>query len=403
MVRVLQDLQDEPRFDIMETLWEGVWKAIEDPTPDIQALGLRYINRWKWENLTRVLQLDGLGRVKDHILHCSNPPNFQLSLLLTYGWMAAEWKRPDWPSYNGVLRSLILLEHQGTEAFPDQKKKVGLTLQGLWFPEAFEELLRRSTADSAENAGAMETWSVLGPRAGNFLLEKALAADEGPGANTPVFGILERLEFAGQDVLLAALGTTGKPARLEGILKLFEHLIMTRGVAGRIRGVWDALSAAERETALEVAARWRRREFRDVALQRIASSSPTEALHALRLFPALAQEGDTRELLQIAEARDFDGRSTKDVFLVETCVALGRLTEAFAITELEEWVQAKGILDRLRDKSDVVKRAALQALGQYKSQQVRLFLERYSEHGDRDLRKDALEALHSVTERLSEG
>jgi HEAT repeat protein len=81
---------------------------------------------------------------------------------------------------------------------------------------------------------------------------------------------------------------------------------------------------------------------------------------------------------------------------------LGRLTEPMVVPVLEEWVHPKGILDRLRDKSDAVKRAALQALGQYKSQQVRLFLEHCAEHLDKDLRKDALEALRSVTERLSE-
>jgi hypothetical protein len=402
VARVIQKLQEEPRLDLVKPLWEGIWRAVQSPEADIQTLGLRDLNRWKWENIPRPQQIDGLTHLKDYLIECKNPVPFQLALLLTYGWMSEEWKKPDWFVFNGVLRSLVFLEGIPKEAFPDQKNKTRLMLQGLIYSETYEELLRRSIRKDSDSLGAMETWSALGSKAANFLIEKILSGTSEESVVNTVYGILERLEFAGRDVLLNYLGAGKKPARFDAYLRLFDRLIMNRGVAERLRKMWDEMTTAEGDVILTAAAKWRRREFRDVALNRIATSGYEEALQALRLFPAFSQEGDSRDLIQTVENRDFKGKNEKDAFYIELCDSLGRLMESVSITVLEDWVQPKGFLDKLSEKSDSVKRAALQALGEYHSQQVRTFLEHYAEHGDKDLRLIAASALRSMAERLTE-
>jgi hypothetical protein len=402
VVRVIQKLQEEPQLDLLNPLWEGIWLAVKNPEADIQALGLRYLNRLKWENIPRDLQIDGLIHLKDYLVECINPVPFQLALLLTYGWMSEEWKQPDWSAFNGVLRSLVLLERIPKEKFPDQKNKTRLTFQGLFYAETYEELLRRFMKKDVNSSGAMETWSALGSKAANYLLEKILSGTSEEAVVNAVYGILERLEFSGQDVLLNYLGSGNKPARFEAYLHLFERLIMNRGVAGRLQEMWGTLTIAEGEIILEAAAKWRRKEFRNVALRRITEAEAAEGLHALQLFPSFSQEGDSRELIQAVENRNFKGKNEKDAFYIELCNSLGRLMESVSITVLEDWVQSKGLLDKLSEKNDSVKRAALQALGQYHSQQVRTFLEHYAEHGDKDLRPIAISALRSMAERLPE-
>jgi hypothetical protein len=166
--------------------------------------------------------------------------------------------------------------------------------------------------------------------------------------------------------------------------------------------MWDEMTTAEGDVILTSAAKWRRKEFRDVALSRIATAGHEEALLALHLFPAFSQEGDSRDLIQTVENRGFKGKNEKDAFYIELCNSLGRLMESVSITVLEDWVQPKGFLDKLNEKNDQVKQAALQALGEYHSQQVRTFLEHYVEHGDKDLRPMAASALRSMAERLTE-
>lgn len=396
------EFQDCPRENLYPSLWGGIWGVIQDPDPEIQVLGLRHLNRWKWEFLPREYQLDGFKRLARYLSNCRTAAAFQPAMLLTYGWMAAEWKSPDYPSFNEILGALVSLEQAPVEAFADQKNKVRLTLQGLFYQETLLELLARSAAGEAGSPGALETWNALGPRAGTFLVELLLSPKTEAQTKEAVFGVVERMQFSGRDVLAPFIGGVSKPARLDLFLGLFDRVIMTGGVANRLRALWDTLNATERERVLEVAARWRRKEFRDVALQRIASSSQAEALHALRLFSAFAREGDSRELLQVVENRSYEGRGEKEVIYTELCAVLGRLTESLAIPTLQDWIQAKGLLDKLKEKSVAVKRAAIQALGQYRSHQVRIFLERYAEHGERDLRPAAQSALQAVLERMAE-
>jgi hypothetical protein len=189
VARVIQKLREEPRPDLVKPLWEGIWRAVQSPEVDIQSLGLRDLNRWKWENIPRPQQIDGLTHLRDYLIECKNPVPFQLALLLTYGWMSEEWKKPDWAAFNGVLRSLVFLEQIPKEAFSDQKTKTRVMFQGLIYSETYEELLSRSMRKDSDALGAMETWSALGSKASHFLLEKILSGTSEEPVVNAVYGI----------------------------------------------------------------------------------------------------------------------------------------------------------------------------------------------------------------------
>jgi hypothetical protein len=133
----------------------------------------------------------------------------------------------------------------------------------------------------------------------------------------------------------------------------------------------------------------------------LAAGQLTEALEALRIFSDLAQEGDSRELIRVVEERDYPQKQDRELFLIEVCQCLGRMVDTLAVPILEDWIHPKGLMDKLKDRPRELKKAALQALGQYRSQQVRSFLEKYVESGDKDLRHEATQALKMVTERLT--
>jgi len=393
VAEVLQRLQEEPRPEWMETLWLGLWSAVERPEAEIQALGLRQVNRWKWQNLPRPFQQDGLTRLGGYLTRCQDPGAFQLALLLTYGWMSEEWKSPDWPIFNNLLRALSNLEHIDTEAFPEQRNKARLTFQGLFFNETLEELLRRSLGPEARATGVLDAWFAMGPRGTSFLLDKLIPGKSEQGIVDGVYGVLEHLEFSGKDVLFDYLGAHPKLPRTDVFLRLFERIVMTRGVAEKLRQMWDTFNAPDRGLLLEVAARWGRKEFRDVAFERIRSNDPEIALTTLRCFHAFALPGDSRDLIQVGESRNYGSKVEREAFTIELCDVLGRLAESVSVPTLQDWVQSKGFLDKLKEKSVAVKTAALKALGRYRSQQVRTFLEKYAEHGEKDLRPVAIAIL----------
>jgi hypothetical protein len=383
-------------------LWEGIWQAVRDPDGEIQALGLRHLNGWKWAQIPRHLQIDGMGRLKDFILTCDKPKPYHIALLLAHGWLTEEWKNPEWPSFNALVRVLSDMEQVPSELFKEQKVKAKRVLEALWSKEGYEELLVRSARPDPESRGPCETWHILGKRAASFLLAKALDPDLDETVSNAVFGVLERLEFAGQEMLLSAWTADSKAFQVETFLKLFSRLIMTGGVANRLRDAWGGMSPLERQMMLVVAARWGRWEFRDVALEQISVANHTEAFQILRLFPAIAREGDTRDLVRMAESRKYWDKAERDVFFVELCTVLGRMGESLAVPILEDWVQSKGLLGMRNEKSDAVKQAALRALGHFRSQQVRAFLERYVEHGEKDFRPSAVAALKVMMDRMAE-
>jgi len=402
VIRFIEDIPKEPRMGILESFWEGIWQAIQDPDGEVQALGLRHLSGWKWQDIPRHLQIDGMGRLKVFISACGKPKSYHIALLIAHGWLTEEWKDPEWPAFNALTRVLSDMEHIPVESFKEQKAKAKRVLDALWFLESFEELLRRSTGPESDSRGPRETWHILGKRASSFLLEKALQPDLDEAISNAVFRVLERLEFAGQEMLLNAWSVDAKPFKLEAFLRLFNRLIMTGGVANRLRDGWGDMDPIERQLMLVAAAKWGRWEFRDVALEQIENANNTEAHQILRLYPAIAREGDTRDLIRVVENRKYWDKAERDLFLVDLCVVLGRIAESLAVPILEDWVQSKGLLDKRNEKSDVVKQAALRALGQFRSQQVRAFLERFVEHGDKELRPMAAFALRSIVERMAE-
>ena len=401
VARFLRDLQTNPRMEITETVWEGLWQVLQAPDEGTQALGLRHLNRWKWENLPRHLQVEGLRNLREYLLRCAGPVPYQIALLLSLGWLMNEWKRPDWPAFNAFIRTLASFDRIPAESFPDQRQKARTMFQGLWNKEQMEELFRRTTGEASDARGSVETWSALGAFAGPFLLEKALGTHSKDGSQAQALWILERLEFSGLEMLDGWLGQGTKPSRLMAFLSIYDRMILTATVARKLRGWWDSFDAAEKTACLTAASKWGRREFREPALKMIHGSTLAESIWVMGIYPEIAQTGDAREILRALEERSFDEKSDKERFSLSVCECLGRLADTLAVPVLEEWIQPKGLIEKFKERNIDIRRAALQALGQYRSRQVRSFLEKIAEHGDKDLRPAAQEALNRVSDRLA--
>jgi hypothetical protein len=265
-----------------------------------------------------------------------------------------------------------------------------------------EELFQRTGGSADDARGAVETWSALGPLAAAFLVGKVLGAGGKDPAGAQALWILERLEFSGQEMLAGWLGEGDPTPRLGAFLGIFDRMIMTAGAARALRDIWPRMGAGERTACLEAAAHWKRREFREPVLRILEGGPLEEVYRVLGLFPEIAQEGDAREVLRLLETRESASKTEQERLAEEVCRCLGRMADPLAIPVLEEWIHPKGFMDRLKHKSTpALQRAALRALGQYRSHQVRTFLEKAASHLDADLRAEATAAMKSVSERLS--
>ena len=393
VARCIQTLQEQSRMDSMDSLWEGLWKNLDNPDENIQSLGLRHLGRWNWETLPRHLQLDALRRCGAFLDQIPKPAPSQAALTLARAWLTQEWKNPDWPAFNELVACIESLSVKRLPHLSAQSSAAKKTMESLFPGSSLEELWKRYAKGGFDAHGPAELWTALGTYGCAYLMPKALAEGADDKHRGLALAALERIIFTGRPVLEEWMESKPKSAGWAPFLTLFHQITMNAGVAKKLTEVWHQMTPAERLSALRGAARWNRREFRVQAFQFILEGLHGEAVEALQLLPNIAQPGDSREVIQAVEKRFYKDKNEKDEFQVEACRSLGRLQDSLAVKPLQEWVQTQGILSKLLERSHAVRCAALLALAEFRSQQVRNFLEKCADSGDKSLRTTAHEAL----------
>jgi HEAT repeat protein len=100
------------------------------------------------------------------------------------------------------------------------------------------------------------------------------------------------------------------------------------------------------------------------------------------------------------ESREFPNKESKDAFWVEACQVLGDIADPRSIKPLTDWAQTYNLMEKRKEKSLLVRRAAIQALGRFQRDYVKTFLENLINEGDPALIDVVSEAHEQVVARL---
>jgi hypothetical protein len=92
----------------------------------------------------------------------------------------------------------------------------------------------------------------------------------------------------------------------------------------------------------------------------------------------------------------------REDYWVEACRVMGLLTEAYTINILVEWASGYHFLEKKIERPMTVRAAAVEALGQFRSQYAQKFLRKLEKEAEKELRPSIEKALKNLDEKLAE-
>lgn len=125
------------------------------------------------------------------------------------------------------------------------------------------------------------------------------------------------------------------------------------------------------------------------------------ALRALRALAKVGLEGDSRVI--VGAVKNYPEKSGgRDRFWATACAALGELGDPLAIDPLMEWADKYKFLQSKKERSLEVRRAAIEGLGCFRSNAVRIFLVSLLKDAEKELKAPLERAVKSIDEKLSQ-
>ena len=393
-------LQEPEQAKAFEGFWEKLWAQVFAPGEETQALALRHMNRLKWNSVPRPLQLEGLRNLRMLLLRIRNPSPFPMVLALAQDWLAQELAAPDWMEVLETTRLLAELADLNPPSFEGQTLAARAALETVYCEPVLEDLLARYEPREKDGQSLLRLFKELGRRTLPFLYQQIEAAELGSPPWRNAAAVLESLQSAGLQVYETILEWPEKRSQVEKFLEIFQAVEPPGELEDYFERYWNTFSHAAQAKILAVMGRWKKRGFRPVLNRLLQNPESPIAWEALGTIAQLGMEGDS-ELVVAAVQRHSSHGKDKESFWVKACQTLGSLQDTAAAAALMEWAAKYKFMEPKKGRSLEVRRAALQALGRFRSETVRNFL--FSLKGDieRELKGDAEEALKAAEGNLA--
>jgi hypothetical protein len=321
-------------------------------------------------------------------------------------WLRLEMERPEWKAVLPAAEALRALVTD--DATPSNLKTRAEGLLKALFPRAvLDSWFDRILPDGSQvsDPEAVRVFSAAGPLALEFFQEKIMAAEpkalegrEGMKLAALADG-LEKAEVRSLDkVLDRAKGDRG----IRILLALAGHWPLPAYLADPVRDRLAQFPPDVRKKALGLVEKTQRKDLHGLAVEMLNDADLEIVEQALRILSTLKIAGVSRHVVSMLEARDFPGRDQKEFFWSDACRHLAAMGDSMAIKPLMEWAQSFSLLEKRKEKPLGIRRAALQALGQFRSSQVKIFLERMINEGDPELADVLSESHEKVCALLSQ-
>ncbi len=393
----LPTLQQQDDQEPFEAVWGILWKKIAAGNEEEQAIALRHLNRLQWNAVPRHLQLDGLKALREFLLDPRFPPSYYVGLTLAQNWLPLEMGSPNWEelvSTTGVLKNLA---EKAPPMFEKQDLAAKVALETIYSDPVLEHLVNLHSKDSGSREAVEGLFVLLKGLTGPFLMEKALK----PGDKEweKAVALLKILENKGLNLIEPALQNETGPERMGLFLELFQKIPLPGRAADHIERNWESYKNETQVKILETIALWKRTEFRILLLRLLDSIENPLALPAMKVLALTGLEGDSRKI--IAAVRKFPEQSKqKEKFWVSACLALGEMADPLSIDALMEWAEKYRFLEKKKVRDMKVREAALEALGHFRSNSVKTFLETLLKDAEKEIKPAAERALKAVEAKL---
>lgn len=397
----LPQLQELERAEVFESLWEKLWEMVFSPEEEPQALALRQLNRIQWNRLSRPLQLEGFRNLRRLLEEIRRPALYPFALTLVQDWIPQELSSPDWEELLGTVRLLKELAEKTPPLFEKQNQATRVALETVFCEPVLESLFGRFRDRGRDADGIRRLFLELGVRVAPFFFNKVeREAVESPDWKDAV-EMLEEFEVRGLRVYESWLDWPEKRTEIEKFLEIFKATPPKAEMEDYFRRHWGSFGPAAQVKILEIIEQWKRTDFRPFLADLLERPDQPVALRALEALSRMGREGDGETVVEAVKRYPPRGKD-REKFWVQACRALGALSDAAAASALMEWAEKYKFMEHKRERSLEVRRAALEALGGFRSQTVRDFLATL-QRSEKELRPEVERALQSVEEKLSTG
>ncbi len=394
-------LQSLPQGEAFHAVWDGLWKNIFSGDEKIQSQGLRHLNRLQWDRMPRPLQLAGFQNLRHFLSGEPSASGYFVALSLVQNWLPLELNKPSWEEVAAMTQALGVLAKRNPPLFERQDEAARATLSSIFYPPALESLYGAETSGESEKGLKTRLFSTLASLTAPFLMDKVQRQSPDSDDWKKAVDLLNQIETAGIPVYERWISRHESPEEWAAFLGMFERVNFSPALADYLEKNWNALAMENRLSVITLVGRWKRTDFHPLVLELLHGISPELALAALKILPRIAMEGDSRRV--ILELKNYAMDSpAREPFWLETCKALGGLAEPYALSDLMEWAGKYKFLENKKERSAAVRLAALEALGQFKSERVAVFLTKLQED-EREMRPAIQGVLEKVRKRIQEG
>lgn len=389
-------LQEPQNVEFFEYFWKALWEKIFAGDEKTQALGFRHLNRLKWNNVPRALQLEGLRNMRRFLSETRRASVYPIVLTLAQDWVPLEMARPDWDELVETVKVFKQLAEKKPPLFDKQNEAAKVAIETIFCEPVLESLLRRYQPKTPEGDGITLIFRILGPRMTPFLFEKI---EEEPSEN-PAWGkavdFLNVLETDGHHVYEMWLERPEKKDQIGKFLEIFKVIPLTGDMQDYFERHWTAFNPAAQSKILDIVEFWKRSGFRPFLLRLLEKPETPQAFQALQVLSVVGIEGDSLFIAEAVKKYSVQGKD-REHFWIKACQTLAKLAEPSAAEPLMEWADKYKFLEKnKKERSLEVRRAAIEALGHFKTPEVKEFLTGLK----KDIEKELSPALEQALQAL---
>lgn len=393
VAELILSLQDPSFEETFEQFWERIWKQTESDKEESKALALRHLNRVNWGWVPRHLQLQGIRDLRAFLLERPTAMTYPIALTLVQAWMPQEIEHPDWTEFLEMTKVLKDAAVRTPPLFEHQHMAARAALETIFSQPVLERFLQVHAAGEKEKV--LKVLPLLGPLASDLLLERAFTAPADSPLWLEAVELLNGMESKGVKVFEEWLEEKGGAGNLGRFLDIFKKVPLPAALADYFEKRWSSFDPEAQRKVLEVAETWKRTDFRPLILELLKKPEGPLGTRAVQVLGKVGLEGDSRYILEAIQHHP--GTS----FWIAACQALGDLADPPALETLLEWAGPYKLLENRKNRPLEVRRAALEALGHYRSVAAREFLVGLQKEGEKDVKQAVDQALRSVTEKLA--
>jgi hypothetical protein len=393
----ISQIQEPDQMEKFESLWTGLWGKIASGDENTQALCLRHLNRLQWNQIPRASQLEGLRNLRQFLSETRRPAVYPIGLSLAQDWVPLEMIRPDWIELLEMVKLLRQLSEKKPPSFDKQNLAAKVALETIFCEPILDSLMRRYQA-GADGPGILKIFTTLGPRVSPFLFEKIEKEPvESPDWKRAA-GLLDALQTGGNHVYELWLEWPEKREYLDKFLEIFKLIPPTAEMEDYFQRHWNTFNPAGQAKLLDIAGQWKKSGFRPMVIRLLDRPDTPAATQALEVLSKIGREGDAKAIAEAVKKYPA-GSKDREAFWVKACQTMGELADLTGAEILMEWADKYKLMENKKNRSLEVRRAAMEALGHFRSKTVADFLAGLQKDAEKELRPTIDQAIVSAGQK----